>query len=335
ALFTMIYVSSVATAVFLKKHPKGSKIFNRIQNFFHNNFTTKFPSTRAKLVDLDKKIEQASGNAGELEKALEAKAEFEKALDTKSERMGEIFSLSIGGTIPALPFKLIEDRRANIVNAYDRKHGTGIDNPEKEAAAQQRINQTASQTWMSAIASRAAALVVVYATAYMPKVGDGIMNVQKKLGEMLMNNPVGNGIMRGIDKLKLSWFPYKPEVKELAEVSKQNKDFVGDMVVADGIWTVYSTALMLAASRILAPIMGNKIAYNLTGFGDNTVDTTKPERKREPIYTRPLADKMPCEPEKPTKERSPKDCERCPSTKVGSGVVESQLADKSSTLEHA
>lgn len=214
--------------------------------------------TIANGMDAEKGLSKAAYE--ELKPLLDKSLFVEQRMDKQAESVAEIMSLSLGGSIPAIPFKFLEDKRPDIIQNRDNKKGTGINDPLLEAAAQQRIVEEPSQSWGSAIGSRVATLGVIYATAFSPKLGDFIIGLQKSGGKALMTTKFGDKFMKGIDKLNVKWFPYKTENvnKEIVKKSRENKEFVGEMVVSDGTWTVYSTALMLGFAKLLAPIMGGR-----------------------------------------------------------------------------
>lgn len=240
---------------------------------------------KATLRPILESLRQTIENGKPLEKDIVTRLQkviTEYRLDKKSEELSEIISLSMGGTAVVVPYKFYDDAKHKaIIQDFDKAHGTGIDDPVLEAAALRRIDQTATQSWPSALLTRFGALGVLVITAYTPWLGETIIGAQKSMSNVMMETKPANKLMEWAGKLDLPWFPFKPAASGAAldAASATNKQFVGDMVSADFSWTVYTTGLMLAFSKVFAPIFGNKPTKAEAGAYQPYV----PPRKEVPV----------------------------------------------------
>lgn len=294
SLFVSIYAVSVVGAVLFKKSPWGNQnLFKPLQN------------------GIEAAQNAMYGTLGQAAKTPEQIAAMEK----QAEFVAEVICLSGGGTIGAMPLKPIEDNKKEIIQSFDRKFGTGIEDPELLQAAQMRIAANRHQTWGQTLLSRVSALSVVYATAFMPKVGAFIDRLQTAGGKLVMENKAGEGLMNwiGARTQNIPWFRYDPttanalklatdaealaaraggdhtlatfanatkpvgEALDLAKSSTENKDFVGKMIVADGTWTMYSTALMLAFNTVFSHRKADKASASASAHPAPPVPTIRHE----------------------------------------------------------
>lgn len=270
-LFGTTYVVSIVGATLLKKTKLGyQKIFKPLENWMAENITSKISFIKKKPP-----AEQAKWN----------------------ENVTEVFTLGSVGSLPAIPFKYIENNRDAFIDGYNERYGTGLDDPGQEMAAQARIDTLPKQTWAGTILSRIGVILAVSGTMYVPKLGSAIGGFLERAGASSVKFFSNKG----------KWF----------NPNNENIQYAGKMAVADLAMTVYSTFLMIAFARFLAPILGNTPPSNVARYAETPA---LPQDKTEvPIPEKEVAET----PVRPLSKRQ----DDAPDTKIASAQIENPLQE--------
>ncbi|GEM_PF-4811433 len=176
-----------------------------------------------------------------IEKEIVSKPIFGAARSTdvihnQAHYVAEIASLMAGGTVPVVPFKILENRRIDIINGLNEKYGMGLNTPEERDAAQKRINDLPLQSWGSALLGRGVAMGATFA-AGIP------FGTQIEKAQIAIAKPLVNAASLG---------------ERLYKYDAERPQFIGKMLVMDGTWSAYTSAILLVFSRLAAPFIGDE-----------------------------------------------------------------------------
>jgi hypothetical protein len=150
--------------------------------------------------------------------------------DERARNVVEIGSLMAGGTTPVVPFKWIEDNRTNIINGYNEKFGSGIEDEALQAAAQERIDHIPKQSWSSTLKGRGAAMGATLALGIPSVTATPIDKAQLWL-------------TRGLNT-------YASIGKRIRPKNADQAFTIDKYFVMDGTWSGLTSAVLLVASRL-------------------------------------------------------------------------------------
>jgi len=157
-----------------------------------------------------------------------------------------IGSLMAGGTSVAVPFKMLEDKRKDIIQNYNDKHGTGIEDPKLEALAQKRIDAIPLQSWQSAAAGRGLAMGLTLAFGVPTHTGKPIEAAQEWVAKKMNRSPLSVG---NIIRPKYANKPFNDENRAYT---------IDNNIIMDGTWSAFTSAVLLAGSRLTAKATGKE-----------------------------------------------------------------------------
>lgn len=195
-----------------------------------------------------------------------------------------IGALMAGGTVPAIPFKMLEDTRIDRIKAYNEKHGTGIDDPELRELAKERVEQIPEQSNASAAIGRLSAMGLTIAFGILLPTARPIEEAQLKLAQKLPEYRLSLG------KLLFNNYAEEKAIKGAEQFAAAKRhQFMGidldKYMVVDGTWSAFTAGILLAGSRISASLMGKE---NRTDDLDPNTLQTIAQRKGNMVELRAL-----------------------------------------------
>lgn len=186
------------------------------------------------------------------------KADPKKSADTAV----TIGALMAGGTVPAIPFKMLEDTRIDRIKAYNEKYGTGIDDAELRELANERIDQIPKQSNASAAFGRLSAMGLTLAFGIFLPTGKRIDKAQMKLAEKLPEYRLSLGKLlfreknyaKGVHQIEGA----ENNILKGADRFRMSGANFDEYMVVDGTWSAFTAGVLLGASRLSATFLGNK-----------------------------------------------------------------------------
>lgn len=173
-----------------------------------------------------------------------------------ADRAVTIGALMAGGTVPAIPFKMLEDTRIDRIKAYNETNGTGIDDPELEKLAKERIELIPKQSNASAAFGRLSAMGLTLAFGiFLPLTAGPIERAQKEVAKGLTKRAsIGNLFIKTGEK----------ELIKGAESLKGTTQYritgtdLDKYLVVDSTWSAFTAGVLLGASRLGAAFFGER-----------------------------------------------------------------------------